>query len=217
MPESSLPFLERLPRQPLAKPAPLLVLLHGRGAEAKTIFSIEGLLDPRLHVVSIRGTYPSAIGGFEWFWDPEVRNVEIQDADRFTESEEMLTKNIEQHIERTGTDRQNLFLWGFSQGAAMANILGLRGIVKPKGVVPMSGFLPTPVYHWEKWDTHSKFLVAHGTNDEVLPVDTSKRAQEFLSSKGIVAEYYEFKGRHKMTMDSIAYVNDWIKPLAGLP
>jgi phospholipase/carboxylesterase len=207
---ASLPFLERTPREPHSGPAPLLILLHGRGAEAKTIFSIEGLLDPRLHIIAIRGTYESAIGGYEWFWDPEVRNVEIQDADRFTESENLLTENIQHHITRTQTDPQNLFLWGFSQGAAMSLILGLRGHVKPKGVVPMAGFLPTPVTKWETWETHSKYLLAHGTNDEVLPTDTSKRAKDFLTSKGIAAEYYEFKGRHKMTMDAIGYVNKWI-------
>src|SRR5438093_12920395 len=115
MTEASLPYLARTPRKSVDRPSPLLILLHGRGAEAKTIFSIEGLLDPRLHVIAIRGTYESAIGGYEWFWDPEVRNIEIQDADRFTESENLLTENVQYHLTRTQIDVQNLFLWGFSQ------------------------------------------------------------------------------------------------------
>jgi phospholipase/carboxylesterase len=217
MSQPTLPFLERVPREPIAGPAPLLVLIHGRAAEAKTIFSIEGLLDKRLHVVAIQAPYQSQLGGYEWFWDPGVESVEIQDADRFEEPEKLLTENIRQHIERTKADAGNLFLWGFSQGAAMSLIVGLRGVLQPKGVVPMSGFLPTPVTRWEAWDKHSRYLLAHGTNDEVLPPETSKRAQEFLVSKGISAEYYEFKGRHKMTMECIAYVNNWLTSLAGLP
>ena len=217
MSELLLPFLERAPRQALSAKPPLLVLLHGRAAEAKTILSIEGLLDPRLCVVAIRGTYESDKGGYEWFHPEEQGgNDEISDAERFDESEQLLINDIQQHLSRLPVDPANLFLWGFSQGAAMALILGLRGIIKPKGVVPMSGFLPSPIKHWNNWDNHAEYLFVHGTNDEVLPPETSHAAKDFLESKGIRTDYYEYRGRHKMSLDSIAYVNRWIENLAGL-
>ena len=218
MNHQDLPFLERLPRDTSLGKPPLLVLLHGRAAEAKTIFSIEGLLDPRLHVLSIRAPYESELGGFEWFHPgTDETREEIKDAKRFDESEGILTKIIQSHITRLGMESNDLFLWGFSQGAAMSLILGLRGKLKPKGVVPMSGFLPTPVKRWKEWSTESKYLIAHGTNDEVLSADSSLAAKSFLESKGIEVEYHEFKGRHKMTLDSIAYINNWIKKIAKLP
>ncbi|HWF43815.1 MAG TPA: hypothetical protein VG537_04150 [Candidatus Kapabacteria bacterium] len=212
----SLPFLERTPREASASPF-VVVLLHGRAAEAKTIFSIEGLLDPRFHVIAIRGTYESELGGYEWFHPDKARSDEINDAERFDESENLLTNDIQQHIIRTSTRPDNLFLWGFSQGAAISLILGLRGIIHPKGVVPMSGFLPSPVRQWDRWDTSAEYLLVHGTNDEVLPVSTSRTAKDFLESKGIHATYHEYRGRHKMTLDSIAYINKWILHLTGLP
>jgi phospholipase/carboxylesterase len=205
----SLPFLERTPREAVAT-SPLLILLHGRAAEAKTIFSIEGLLDPRFYIIAIRGTYESEIGGYEWFHPDKARSDEINDAERFDESENLLTKEIQEHIDRISVDPNNLFLWGFSQGAAMSLILGLRGIIHPKGVVPMSGFLPSPVRQWERWNTKGEYLLVHGTNDEVLPVTTSLDAKDFLESKGIHATYHEYRGRHKMTLDSIAFINQWI-------
>ncbi len=208
----SLSYLERHPQSaPVEGTPPLVILLHGRGAWAKTIFSIEGLLDPRFHVIAIQAPYPSAIGGFEWFHPLEdAGGNEIADATRFDESERLLTREIEAHIERTGSAQSPLFLWGFSQGAAMALIIGLRGTVNATGIVPMSGFLPSPVREWKHWNTDLRVLLAHGTNDEVLSVESSKNTQAFLESKGIAAEYYEYKGRHKMTLDSIAYINNWI-------
>lgn len=209
--QDTLPFLERMPRTTTDGIPPLIVLLHGRGAEAKTIFSIEGLLDPRFHIISIQAPYPSAIGGYEWFHpQEETGSSEIADAARFDESERLLTREIQSHIERTGAFRAPLFLWGFSQGAAMALIVGLRGKLPITGIVPMSGFMPSPIKRWKQWNTNVRVLLAHGTNDEVLSTESSLNTQSFLKSKGVPVEYYEYRGRHKMTLDSIAYINNWI-------
>ncbi len=213
MTHPSLEFLERAPKT-ASDTSPLLILLHGRGAYAKTIFSIEGLLDPRFHILAIQAPYSSAIGGFEWFHPmPEAGLNEIEDAERFEEVEGMLTDDLSCHIQRTHLESAPLFLWGFSQGAAMSLILGLRGVVKPTGIVPMSGFLPRPIKQWGKWNTHVRVLLAHGSQDEVLATGSSKSAQTFLQSIGVPTDYYEYKGRHKMTLESIAFVNNWLLQL----
>ena len=208
----SLPFLERSPKQPSGeKPAPLVILLHGRGAEAKTIFSIQGLLDPRFHVIAITAPYPSSIGGYEWFHpNANAGNEEIDDAERFNDSEKILSNDIKLHIERLNAKESPLFIWGFSQGAAMSLILGLRGTLNVTGIVPMSGFLPSPIRRWKRWNTNVRVILSHGSNDEVLSPKTSKHTQAFLESIGIAAEYYEYKGPHKMSLNAIAHINNWM-------
>jgi phospholipase/carboxylesterase len=206
-----------MPREPSVEDPPLLVLLHGRGAEAKTIFSIQGLLDQRFQVIAFTAPYPSSIGGFEWF-HPKANagDEEIDDADRFGESEKILTQNIQRHIERLRSAKSPLFLWGFSQGAAMSLILGLRGEISVTGIVPMSGFLPSPIRRWKHWNTNVRVILSHGSNDEVLSPETSRHTQTFLESIGIPSEYYEYKGPHKMSLNAIAHINDWILNLAGM-
>lgn len=218
MRETLLPYLEREPRIISPKKHPLLILLHGRGAEAKTIFSIQGMLDPRFHVIAITAPYASSIGGYEWFQtQTEAGDGEIEDAGRFGDAEAQLTSNIEQHIERLNAKSLPLFIWGFSQGAAMALIVGLRGTIKTTGIIPMSGFLPSPIVNrWKHWNTSIHALIAHGSNDEVLSTETSHYTQAFLESKGIPTEYYEYKGPHKMSLTAIAHINEWILRLSGL-
>ncbi len=213
----SLPFLERIPKQPSDKAAPLIVLLHGRGAEAKTIFSIQGLLDPRFQVLAITAPYPSSIGGFEWF-HPNARagDEEIDDAERFDDTEKILTNDISFHIERLSATKSPLFIWGFSQGAAMSLIVGLRGAIRVTGIVPMSGFLPSPIRKWNRWNSDIHVMLSHGSNDEVLRPETSHHTQDFLKSIGIPSEYYEYKGPHKMSLNAIAHINNWIERLSGL-
>lgn len=214
----ALTYLERLPKeQSSGGKAPIIVLLHGRAAEAKTIFSIEGLLDPRFHIVAFQAPFASEKGAFEWFRpEEEVPTRELWEGNRFSAAEQILTEQVLGYLAKANVDASKLFLWGFSQGAAMSLILGLRGTLKPKGVVPMSGFLPSPVKKWEALDRHAKYLLVHGTNDEVLPPASSLSALRFLLEHGIRAEYHEYRGRHKMTLDSIAYINHWLCKEAGI-
>jgi len=212
----SLPYLEREPRE-ASSIRPLLILLHGRAAEAKTIFSIEGLLDPRFHILSIQAPYPSNIGGFEWFpMKGYKEGEEFENENTIENSEQLLEGDIQKHLIRLNADGWPLFLWGFSQGAAMSLIIGLRGKIRPIGVIPMSGPLPEPVTHWLNISDVSQYLVMHGTEDEVLPLSTANKIVHFLQSHNIKTEYYEYRGRHKMTMDSIGHGNNWVKGLAGL-
>ena len=212
-PEESypLPYLERLPRKPSANP-PLVIMLHGRAAKAETIFSVESLLDAEFHVISIRATYPSSLGDYEWFLPYDYDHpLESFSEDHFKKSENLLTGMIKELIKEKKISEEQLFLLGFSQGAAMSFILSLRGDINPKGVIAMSGFFPRPLMKWNSFNTSPKFLITHGTQDETLPTSESIFAHEFLTSKGISSEYYEYKGRHKMTPVVLDHVNNWIR------
>jgi predicted esterase len=75
----------------------------------------------------------------------------------------------------------------------------------------MSGFFPRPIEKWTSLNTSSSFLITHGSEDKVLSTSESIFAHNFLTTKGISSEYYEYKGRHKMTLPVLEYVNNWIK------
>ncbi len=206
-----LPYLERLPKTGDPATAPLLILLHGRAARAETIFSIEGMLDPSLHILAIRGTYESPRDDFEWFLPYDYDHpLESFSEKHFQESEAILTRQIQAHLAAIPGSEDRLFLGGFSQGAAMCHILSLRGAFKPKGILPMSGFFPRPILNWPLPAYHSSYLITHGNNDTILPASESIYAYEFYRQHNIPAEYYEYNGRHKMTIPLIQKINSWI-------
>jgi len=212
MPQGSypLPYLERLPREPSAAPS-LVIMLHGRAAKAETIFSVEGLLDPKMHIISIRGTYPSPKGEFEWFLPYDYEHpLQSFREEHFKNSEVILTSMITDLLREKNIAEEKLYLMGFSQGAAMCYILSLRGNIKPSGVIAMSGFFPRPIKKWTSINTKPQFLITHGANDETLPTSESIFAHDYLTSRGISSEYYEYKGRHKMTLPVLEHVNNWI-------
>ncbi len=204
-------YLERRPSIQSAS-TPLVIMLHGRDAKAETIFSVEGMLDPELHVISIQATYKLSDGKFEWFLPYDYDHpLESFSEAHFKDSEAILTNMIIALLNEKDVREENLFLLGFSQGAAMSYILSLRGNINPKGVIAMSGFFPRPIEKWESINTKSQFLITHGSKDEVLPTSESIFAHNFLISKGISSEYYEYKGRHKMTPPLLEHINIWIR------
>jgi phospholipase/carboxylesterase len=206
-----LPYLERLPKVKNDS-TPLIIMLHGRAAKAETIFSVEGLLDPEFHIISIRGTYPSPKGEFEWFLPYDYEHpLESFSEEHFRESENILTEMIIRLLREKGFTDDRLFIMGFSQGAAMCYILSLRGNIKPRGTMAMSGFFPRPIMNWDSLPNSGRYLITHGTEDDVLPASESIFAQEFLASKGISSQYYSYKGRHKMTIPLLKHTNTWIK------
>jgi phospholipase/carboxylesterase len=181
------------------------VLLHGRKAHAKTIFSIEGLLDPRLHVFALQAPYPIE-DGFEWVQNHDYSN---------TVSQEGIAETVRMLLNERNVDAERLYLLGFSQGAAMTIIMSLNGMLKVRGAVPMGGFLPKIVRSWNNISTTTKFYIAHGDNDEEVPKERSIEANQFLLDHGIQSEFHEYKGRHKMSLSSLREIDDWLKTNFG--
>lgn len=215
MSSSLLPYVERLPRQQGEGKPPLLVLLHGRDANGETIFSVEHLLPESFHIVSIRATYKSPRDGYEWYKPYDYdRPLESFGEEHFRESLDTVTPMIASLLEEKDVDRQRLFLLGFSQGAAMCHFLGLEGKLNPKGVVPMSGFFPRPIEKWTNINKEAEFIITHGTEDKVLSTSESKYALNFLRQNHISSNYYEYKGRHKMTIPLLHHISRWLVELS---
>ena len=194
-------YLERKPRAETTGNAPVIILLHGRKALAKTIFSIEGLLDPRFYVFALQAPYPIE-NGFEW-----VRGHDYSD----TESQRMIASTVHTLIRERAVDADKLYMLGFSQGAAMTIVMSLNGMLNIRGSIPMGGFLPKVVRSWENLSKDTKFYIAHGNADEEVPMKRSIEANEFLIEHGIQSEFHEYKGRHKMSLSSLREIDEWLR------
>ncbi len=186
--------------------------MHGRDAYAETIFSVEHMLPKSFHIVSIRATYQLPRDGYEWFKPYDYDHpLESFAEEHFRESVDLATETIRSVMSEKGVAGDQLHLLGFSQGAAMCFFLGLEGKLQPKRIVPMSGFFPRPIEAWQTVNTSASFLVTHGSEDKVVSTSESKYGVAFLKRHQIPAEYYEYKGRHKMTLPLLKHVREWLE------
>jgi phospholipase/carboxylesterase len=203
----------RPPSVPSARP-PLLVLLHGLGADELDLLPVADALDPRLLAVSLRAPHRAEPMGHAWYaldWSASPPAPDLEQAER---SREGLVAHLPELVARTGADPARTFLLGFSQGATMALAVALTRPDLVRGVVLHSGRVldglerraapPEALAHLEA-------LVLHGVHDDVLPVDRGREIRDLLRPRlGDRLVYREHEAGHFITAASLADAQAWL-------
>lgn len=191
----------------------MLLLLHGVGSNEHDLIQLAPYLDPRFFVVSARAPITLAPGMYAWFevqLDPVRPIINPQQAES---SRQKLLTFIDETIERYGVDVSRVYLVGFSQGAIMSFSVGLTHPEKIAGIVAMSGrVLPEIVPHIAAPEAlrDLPILVAHGTEDQVLPIHHGRAARELLQRLPVALTYREYPMGHQISDQSLADIAGWL-------
>lgn len=199
-----------------------VILMHGLGADGHDFASIV----PQLHLndrLPIRFVFPHAPvrpitinGGYEmraWYdvfgFNKDVR----EDVKGIRESGLMIEALIEQEIAR-GIPSHRIILAGFSQGGAMALYCGLRYPKPLAGILALSTYLPVANVLAAEINTVNKSLpifLAHGTQDNVLPLEWAHITSETLQQLGYPVEFHSYPMTHSVCMDEVIDIKKWIE------
>jgi phospholipase/carboxylesterase len=191
----------------------LLILHHGRGADAHDLLGLADVLDRshRLHVVTPQGplTLPGW-GGYHWY---EVPEVGYPDHDSFHASYKLLSEFHDQTWARTGIPPERTVLGGFSMGTVMSYATGLGpDRPRPAGILAFSGFIPT-VDDWAP-DLESRVdmpvFIAHGRADQTISIDFAHKARTELDVAGLDVEYVESGAAHQIDSAALGPAIGWL-------
>jgi len=207
---------ERIARARQAEPGrkpPLIVLLHGIGADEDDLFPLARVLDPRLTVVSV-GAPHAYYGGRAWFhvdFAPGGRVVPDVAQARATLAD--LVRWLETAPARHDTDAARTFLLGFSQGGMMA--LGALGTIPERlaGVVVLSSRFSTELFPPtapEDAIARVPLFVAHGTLDETLAVANGRAIRDAFRHRNRDFTYREYRVAHGIAEQETADVAAWL-------
>jgi len=213
-----LSYVIRPPRTPSERP-PLLVLLHGVGADEHDLLPLAAHLDPRLLVVSLRAPREYPVMGYSWFdidWSTVPPAYDLAQAE---ESRAAVAALLPELARKHGADPARTFLFGFSQGGAMALAVALTRPELLRGLVVHSGRLvpdlraraasPAALAALEA-------LVLHGVDDPVLPVERGREIRDFLEPLlGGRLRYAEHEAAHEITERSLGDVASWLRARIG--
>jgi phospholipase/carboxylesterase len=172
------------------EPAGALVLLHGRGGNEHDFSQLYDDLDPehRLHVFVPRGPMPVGDDRAHWF-DHEAPG-----------SVGRAASAMDAWLDTLPFRRERIVLGGWSQGGAMAYVLGLSARrPRPAALVPLGAFLPL----WEGWEPNLEpplppVAIGHGTYDESVPVAWARVARRLLEAAGAEVAYRESRVGHQI-------------------
>jgi phospholipase/carboxylesterase len=211
---TSLHYVFRQPKQieDRRKP-PLLLFLHGIGADENDLFGLAPFFDGRFFVASARAPIALSYGGYAWFelfFTLSGIKINLEQAQN---SRRILLKFIDELVTKHDLDAEKVFLCGFSQGAIIGYSIALSEPEKLAGMVAMSGRLvPEIMPETADFGRLEGFplLVVHGTLDPVLPVENGRAAQEFLAKLPVQLDYHEYRMAHQISEESLMTVVEWV-------
>ena len=197
--------------RPATDSMPLVVIMHGRGADANDLADIAPMLDGptgyRFVFPNAPNAWEAAPGmtfGFTWF------DGLPPDANSLRAARTRLSAFVDAALQRFPTPPGKVVLAGFSQGALMALDAGLRRD-DVAGIVAMSGALDERDLPDLSARKKLPVLIIHGTADEMINVNMARRARRVLESHGLDPEYHEFPMGHQVTTQSMAVVSEFIR------
>ncbi len=193
---------------------PLLLLLHGLGADENDLFGLAPFMDERFFIVSPRAPQTLPYGGFAWFeliFGPDGIGVSVK---QFEQSRGLILKFIDELIEKHDLDPNRIFICGFSQGAMMSLSAFLSEPKKFAAVVAMSGrAMPEMLPDTKDFDALKDFpiFVTHGIYDPLLPIDNGRATKELLSALPVDLQYKEYPMAHEISQESLQDVSNWLR------
>jgi len=202
------------PRSGLEGKPPLLLLLHGYGANEDDLFSLAPYLDERFMIVSARAPIMLQPMSYAWFnlgFTPQgivVNPEEVEGARR------TVHKFLGEIVEAYDCDPKAVYLMGFSQGAMMSLAVALTYPGSAAGVVAMSGrVLPQALDQVADKDalTGLPIFVSHGSRDMLIPIDQGRDARARLSALPVELTYREYDMGHEISYDSLKDITEWLK------
>lgn len=207
MPELNLPYRSRVPEGATRPPA--IVMVHGWLGDETVMWVFEHALPRQAALFSPRGPF-IADGGFGWY-------SESQDQESFTQGVSALREFITRLTDTHSIDPTRIVLMGFSQGAAISSALTLTAPEQVTGLAMLAGFLPTlarPMLEPGKLAGKPVFI-AHGAEDETVPIERARRAREALLRAGADVTYGEYAVGHKMSSQGLRDLKQWLAKVLG--
>jgi len=203
---SSLSLLHRhrLPPANTASPYPVVVTVHGWLGNEKVMSIFDRTVPHGFAIVSPRGPEEIEPDSFAW-----IRHLD--DAEGFRHALAALRAFITTLPDVYPVDPRRLYLMGFSQGAALSLALLLSDPALVAGVAALAGFLPEAAHSWAapRLLAGKPVFIAHGVDDETVPVAQARAARRALEQAGAAVSYHEYAVGHKLNAQGIADLKAW--------
>ena len=200
-----------LPARSGDHPAPGLLLLHGRGTDEHDLLPLAGELDSRLFTVSARAPFRFPYGGHAWY-DLDARGVGFPGGDTLAHSLGLLDRFIDEILRAYPIRGDQLYVGGFSMGAAMSATLALLFPDRIAGALILSGYVPVGAdlpFQLDGAAGHPVFE-AHGLYDNVIPIEWGRRSRDFLAGTAVDLTYQEYPIGHEISQRELLDASTWL-------
>lgn len=197
-------------REAAQPPARLLLLIHGLTGDENSMWVFARNMPSQYWMIAPRAPHTAGQGGYTWreFASSEFGRPSI---DQLRPNAEVLIRLVDEYSASAGIDAGTFDVLGFSQGAAMSNVLAFLYPDRIRKTGILAGFVPGGLDELvaQRPLEGKPFFVAHGTKDEMVPVDRARASIEILEQAGANVTYCEDEVGHKVSVTCLRALKDF--------
>ena len=192
------------------KPARLLLLLHGYTGDENSMWVFARDLPSHYWMVAPRAPHFTEPGGFSWR-PPQPGTFGRPSLDQLRPSAEALITLVDAYSAPAGLDASAFDVMGFSQGAAMSNLLAFLYPDRIRKLGILAGFVPSGLEELvaQRPLAGKPFFITHGTKDEMVTIDRARASIALLEQAGAQVTYCEDEVGHKVSVTCLRALRDF--------
>ena len=197
---------------------PLLIGLHGNGGNSEQLLAAMNnvLKKEPLILAAPQGAYANfpLLFGRHFSWEIQTRDREL-----WKLGDPLAVENIS-HAIRIVKEKypiSEVYILGFSQGAAVAFLSGFLHPEQVAGIVSIGGLFPetdTDFSVLKETDIVSgkriRVFIAQGNRDPAIPVGLGAKTTVKLKKYGVDVVYREYEGGHEISPDVLREIYSWM-------
>jgi len=179
---------------------PALILLHGWTGDETSMWVFSKRLQTRYAVFAPRGIYAAPRGGFGWHNHQSGKFPQVVDFQPASDAVFALLDDLAVHYPQVDFTQPSWM--GFSQGGGLLYTLAMQHPQRVKFMAGLASFLPNgalPLVKQRPLAGKSVF-VAHGRQDELVPVARARQSVQLLQEAGAQVYYCEDDTGHNVSL-----------------
>ena len=188
-----------------------LLLIHGLTGDENSMWVFARNLSSDYWMVAPRAPHPAQPSGYSWREKFDSSQFGRPTIEQLRPSAEALLRLVDEYSSSARIDAGTFDVMGFSQGAAMSNVLAFLYPHRIHKVGILAGFVPGGLE--ELVSQHplegKPFFVTHGTRDEMVPIDRARTSIEILERAGANVTYCEDDVAHKVSANCLRALKDF--------
>ena len=195
--------------------AKLLLLIHGLTGDENSMWVFARDLPAHYWIVAPRAPYAADSSGYSWR-PSQFGNLDGPGLEWLRQSAEALIRLVDAYSASVGTAalrRSSVFdVMGFSQGAAMSNVVAFLYPQRIRKTGILAGFVPSGLEELisQRPLEGKPFFVAHGTKDETVTVDRARASIALLEQAGAKVTYCEDDVAHKVSIKCLHALKEFL-------
>lgn len=213
--------LEVIEAQTGDKPTATILIMHGLGADGRDFVPIAEQLDLS-SIGPVRFLFPSAPsipvtmnGGYvmpAWY-DILGADLARREDEAGLRHSQALIEALIAHEKSRGIAAHRIVLAGFSQGAALALMTGLRHGERLAGIAVLSGYLPLADKTAAERSAANRdvpIFQGHGMRDGMVALPRASASRDALMALGYPVQWHEYLMEHSVCPQEVADLQHWL-------